>query len=172
MNGPNDERRPRLPTGFVAPPPPLRPGGPGPWPGPGAPGVADPVVAHPDGPPRSPAAEPGGEAAADPGRAVPGPGRAAADPGGLPLLPGFREMAVRRMAGERRRMVAELTARRQAAGLSQTQVAAWMGTSQSSVARIEAGHADVRATTLERYAAAVGSELSWRLSGDHTPGGT
>jgi len=125
------------------------------------------MVAHPDGPPRSPAAEPGGEAAPDPRRAAP-------DPDGLPLLPllpGFREMAVRRMAGERRRMVAELTARRQAAGLSQTQVAAWMGTSQSSVARIEAGHADVRATTLERYAAAVGSELSWRLSGDHTPGG-
>lgn len=166
MNGAADERRPRLPTGFVAPPP-LRPGGPGPRPGPGAPGAADPMVAHPDGPPRSPAAEPGGEAAPDPRRAAP-------DPGGLPLLPllpGFREMAVRRMAGERRRMVAELTARRQAAGLSQTQVAAWMGTSQSSVARIEAGHADVRATTLERYAAAVGSELSWRLSGDHTPGG-
>ncbi len=87
------------------------------------------------------------------------------------MLPGFREMALRRMAGERRRMVAELTARRQAAGLSQTQVAAWMGTSQSSVARIEAGHGDVRATTLERYAAAVGSQLSWQLSGDLTPGG-
>jgi len=159
MNGAADERRPRLPTGFVAPP--LRPGAPAP--GLTVPGAADPMVAHPDGPPRSPAAEPGG-AAADPGGAAP-------DPGGLPLLPGFREMAVRRMAGERRRMVAELTARRQAAGLSQTQVAAWMGTSQSSVARIEAGHADVRATTLERYAAAVGSELSWRLSGDHTPGG-
>ena len=155
MSGPNDDRWPRLPTGFVAPP--LRPGGPRTRPGPGAPGGADPV-ARPDGPPWGPAAEPGGEAGAE--------------PGGLPLLPGFREMAVRRMAGERRRMVAELTARRQAAGLSQTQVAAWMGTSQSSVARIEAGHADVRATTLERYAAAVGSELSWRLSGDHTPGGT
>ena len=135
MNGPPDQQRPRLPTGFVASPPPR----------PGAPGTAS---ITPD--------------AADP---------AVIRPAGLPLLPGFREMAVRRMAGERRRMVAELTARRQAAGLSQTQVAAWMGTSQSSVARIEAGHADVRATTLERYAAAVGSELSWRLSGDHTPGG-
>ena len=165
MNGPADDRRPRLPTGFVAPLPPLRPRGPGSRPGPGAPDAADPMVGYPEGAPRSPAAEPGGGAAPD-------PGQAALDPGGLPLLPGFREMAVRRMAGERRRMVAELTARRQAAGLSQTQVAAWMGTSQSSVARIEAGHADVRATTLERYAAAVGSELSWRLSGHHTPGGT
>ena len=81
----------------------------------------------------------------------------------LPRLPGFREMALRRMAGERRRLVAELTAQRQAAGLSQTQVAARMGTSQSAVARLEAGEADVRASTLERYAAAIGSQISWRL---------
>ena len=81
----------------------------------------------------------------------------------LPMLPGFREIALRRMAGERRRLVAELAAQRQSAGLSQTQVAARMGTSQSAVARIEAGDADVLASTLERYAAAVGSHLSWRL---------
>jgi transcriptional regulator with XRE-family HTH domain len=87
------------------------------------------------------------------------------EPGGLslPRLPGFREMALRRMAGERRRLVTELTAQRQAAGLSQTQVAARMGTSQSAVARLEAGEADVRASTLERYAAAIGSQISWRL---------
>lgn len=84
----------------------------------------------------------------------------------LPLLPGFREIALRRMATERRRLVSELTAQRQSAGLSQTQVAARMGTSQSAVARIEAGDADVRASTLERYAAAIGSQLSWRLAGD------
>ena len=87
-----------------------------------------------------------------------GPGEA-----DLPRLPGFREMALRRMAGERRRLVGELTAQRQAAGLSQTQVAARMGTSQSAVARLEAGEADVRASTLERYAAAIGSQISWRL---------
>ena len=86
----------------------------------------------------------------------------------LPRLPGFREMALRRMAGERRRLVAELTGQRQAAGLSQTQVAARMGTSQSAVARLEAGEADVRASTLERYAAAIGSQISWRLQ---DPGG-
>jgi transcriptional regulator with XRE-family HTH domain len=74
-------------------------------------------------------------------------------------------MALRRMAGERRRLVGELTAQRQAGGLSQTQVAARMGTSQSAVARIEAGEADVRASTLERYAAAIGSEISWGLLG-------
>jgi transcriptional regulator with XRE-family HTH domain len=83
---------------------------------------------------------------------------------GLPRLPGFREMALRRMAGERRQLISALTAQRQAAGLSQTQVAARMGTSQSAVARLEAGEADVRASTLERYAAAIGSQISWRLA--------
>ena len=84
---------------------------------------------------------------------------------GLPRLPGFREMALRRMAAGRRRLVGELTAQRQAAGLSQTLVAARMGTSQSAVARLEAGEADVRASTLERYAAAIGSQIGWRLEG-------
>jgi transcriptional regulator with XRE-family HTH domain len=76
----------------------------------------------------------------------------------LPLLPGFREMAQRRRA-----LLAELAEQRRAAGLSQTEVAARMGTSQSSVARLEAGLADVRVSTLERYAAAVGAQLGWRL---------
>ena len=84
---------------------------------------------------------------------------------GLPLLPGFREMALRRMSAERRRLVADLTARRQSAGLSQTEVAARMGTSQSAVARLEAGGVDVRVSTLERYAAAIGSHITWRASG-------
>jgi DNA-binding XRE family transcriptional regulator len=83
----------------------------------------------------------------------------------LPLLPGFREMALRRMAAERRRLVTELTAERQAAGLSQTEVAARMGTSQSAVARLESGDADTRASTLERYAAAIGCQITWRLDG-------
>ena len=81
----------------------------------------------------------------------------------LPLLPGFREMALRRMAEERRRLVTDLTAERQAARLSQTEVAARMGTSQSAVARLESGEADTRASTLERYAAAIGCHISWRL---------
>jgi ribosome-binding protein aMBF1 (putative translation factor) len=93
----------------------------------------------------------------------------------LPVMPGFREMAQRRraerqladeraaaMAAERQSLVHELAAQRQAAGLSQTEVAAMMGTSQSAVARLESGTADVRASTLERYAAAIGSELNWR----------
>jgi predicted XRE-type DNA-binding protein len=88
-----------------------------------------------------------------------------AEPSGLPLplLPGFREMAIRHMSAERRRLVRELAEHRRSAGLSQTEVAARMGTSQSAVARLEAGDADVRASTLERYAAAIGSEITWRL---------
>jgi ribosome-binding protein aMBF1 (putative translation factor) len=81
----------------------------------------------------------------------------------LPRLPGFREMALRRMSQERRQLVADLTLRRQQAGLSQTEVAARMGTSQSAVARLEAGEADARASTLERYAAAIGGQISWAL---------
>jgi hypothetical protein len=81
----------------------------------------------------------------------------------LPLLPGFREMALRRMAEERRRLVTDLTAERHAARLSQTEVAARMGTSQSAVARLESGEADARASTLERYAAAIGSQITWGL---------
>jgi predicted transcriptional regulator len=76
----------------------------------------------------------------------------------LPVFPGFRDMAERR-----RHLVAELVARRRELGLSQTDVAAQMGTSQSAVARIESGAPDVRLTTLERYAAAVGRTLDWRL---------
>jgi transcriptional regulator with XRE-family HTH domain len=83
----------------------------------------------------------------------------------LPVLPGFREMAMRRMAAERAGLVRELAAQRQAAGLSQTEVAARMGTSQSAVARLESGAVDVRASTLERYAAAIGGEISWKLHG-------
>jgi len=91
--------------------------------------------------------------------------------GPLPVMPGFREMALRRradeqaarMAEDRGRLVRELAEQRQAAGLSQTEIAARMGTSQSAVARLESGAADVRASTLERYAAAVGGQIAWKL---------
>jgi ribosome-binding protein aMBF1 (putative translation factor) len=85
----------------------------------------------------------------------------------LPVMPGFREMAERRlarMADERGRLVRALAAHRQAAGLSQTEVAARMGTSQSAVARLESGTGDVRASTLERYAAAIGGQITWTLN--------
>jgi ribosome-binding protein aMBF1 (putative translation factor) len=89
----------------------------------------------------------------------------------LPVMPGFREMALRqaderaaRMADDRSRLIRELADQRQAAGLSQTEVAARMGTSQSAVARLESGTADVRASTMERYAAAVGGQITWALN--------
>ena len=108
----------------------------------------------------------------DPGRAGEGGGRGRAgrEDEQLPLLPGFREMALRRMARERRRLVTDLTAQRQAARLSQTEVAARMGTSQSAVARLESGEADARASTLERYAAAIGCQITWRLHDSVPPG--
>ena len=63
----------------------------------------------------------------------------------------------------RRELLDQLVQSRRALGLSQTDIAASMGTSQSAVARIEAGALDVRLTTLERYAAAIGRQLDWRL---------
>ena len=38
-----------------------------------------------------------------------------------------------------------------------------MGTSQSAVARFEAGDLDVRLSTVERYTAALGGKLEWRI---------
>ena len=74
-----------------------------------------------------------------------------------PLLPGFRDIA------DRRKLAADLAGRRTELGLSQTEVGARMGTSQSAVARLEAGEADVRLSTLERYASALGYRLEVRL---------
>src|SRR6516225_8368762 len=82
----------------------------------------------------------------------------------VPVMPGFREMALRRMSQDRGRLMQELAQRRQEAGLSQTEIAARMGTSQSAVARLEAGAADVRASTLERYATALGGQITWKLN--------
>lgn len=78
-----------------------------------------------------------------------------------PPFPAFREIAERR-----RQVIDDLTSARHDQGLSQTEVAARMGTSQSVVARIEAADSDVRLSTLERYAAAVGRRLDWQLRDD------
>ena len=47
--------------------------------------------------------------------------------------------------------------------LSQTEIAARMGTSQSAVARLESGDLDARLSTLERYAAALGRTVDWQV---------
>jgi len=75
------------------------------------------------------------------------------------VFPGFASMAARR-----RDLTEALVSRRLQLGLTQTQVAATMGTSQSAVARLETGDGDVRLSTLERYAAALGGEIRWRLA--------
>lgn len=75
-----------------------------------------------------------------------------------PLFPGFSEIAARRG------LTSQLSAARVAMGLSQTVVAARMGTSQSAVARLEAGSLDVRLSTLERYARALNQRLDLRLA--------
>jgi predicted transcriptional regulator len=75
-----------------------------------------------------------------------------------PVFPGFKDIAARR-----RRMADTFVEQRSRLGLSQTEVAARMGTSQSAVARLESGDADVRLSTLERYAAALGQHLDIRL---------
>lgn len=75
-------------------------------------------------------------------------------------FPGFRDMAARR-----RQLASTLAARRVELGLSQTEVAARMGTSQSAVARLESGEMDLRLSTLERYAAAIGHQIDFRLGG-------
>jgi predicted transcriptional regulator len=73
-------------------------------------------------------------------------------------FPGFDEVG-----RSRRALADELLARRLELGLSQTEVAARMQTSQSAIARLESGDADVRLSTLERYAAALGQELNLTL---------
>ncbi|HEV7898412.1 MAG TPA: helix-turn-helix transcriptional regulator [Planosporangium sp.] len=90
-------------------------------------------------------------------------------PDDLPVLPGFREMA--QSTRRRQDLLADLIAERRAAGLSQAEVAERMGTSQPAVARVEAGAVDVRLSTLQRYAAAVGRQLEVRLA-PGAPGAT
>ena len=64
---------------------------------------------------------------------------------------------------ERRRAFArELASRRSSAGLSQTLVAARMGTAASVVSRLEAG-ADVKLSTLQRYCQAIGQTFPPRV---------
>ena len=59
----------------------------------------------------------------------------------------------------RRQLARRLAAKRESAALSQTVVAARMGTSASVVSKLEAG-GDVRVSTLQRYCAAVGFRVA------------
>lgn len=74
------------------------------------------------------------------------------------FFPGLQGMLDRRRA-----LMNDLVAARQDSGLSQTEIAARMGTSQSAVARLERGDADVRLSTLDRYATALGRTVDWQI---------
>ena len=61
-------------------------------------------------------------------------------------------------------IAAELLRARLRAGLSQTELAARMGTSQSAIARLESGDTLPSTKTLLRYAQATGSKVRVKLS--------
>jgi predicted transcriptional regulator len=61
-------------------------------------------------------------------------------------------------------IAAELVKARVRAGLSQSELAARMGTSQSAIARLESGQTLPSTKTLLRYANATGSKFHVRLS--------
>ena len=75
------------------------------------------------------------------------------------VFPGFSALST-----EVRVVIEHLARRRRAEGLSQTEVAARMRTSQSAVARLEAGQDDIRLSTLQRYARALGQDLQFGVS--------
>jgi len=65
--------------------------------------------------------------------------------------------------GARRQLLIDLGDIRRQRGLTQTQVAAAMGTSQSAVAKLERGESDPRLSTIARYALAVGHRVEYAL---------
>jgi ribosome-binding protein aMBF1 (putative translation factor) len=72
----------------------------------------------------------------------------------FPLLVAEAEM--------RRKLARRLAALREKKALSQTLVAARMGTSASVVSKLEAG-GDVKVSTLQRYCAAIGQKFALSL---------
>jgi DNA-binding transcriptional regulator YiaG len=71
--------------------------------------------------------------------------------------PGFRLLLSD--AEERRKLARKLATLREKKTLSQTVVAARMGTSASVVSKLEAG-GDVKVSTMQRYCAAIGKKFS------------
>ncbi len=69
-------------------------------------------------------------------------------------------------ARERRAKLRGLAQLRSAKGLTQSQVAARMRTTQAVVARIESGDVDTKLSTLERYARAIDASFTWTVSPD------
>ena len=68
---------------------------------------------------------------------------------------------LRRFSGVLHQLVAELTRRRKAAGLTQTEVAARIGTSQRTMSKLENLVHEPKLGTVLAWAHAVGLRLSW-----------
>ena len=72
-------------------------------------------------------------------------------------------------AWQQRELLRALARRREELGLSQTEVAARMGTSQSTLARLEQGSANPTMATVARLAKALGKKIEWRLLDEDAP---
>jgi transcriptional regulator with XRE-family HTH domain len=83
---------------------------------------------------------------------------------GESVFPGFADLAA-----DHHELLRRLVTRRVSLGLTQTDVAARMATTQSAVARLEAGGLNPRVETLERYAWAVGAELQFGITPQARP---
>lgn len=66
-------------------------------------------------------------------------------------------------AERRRKLLRTLAERRREQDLSQTEVAAVMRTSQPALARLEGAASDAKLSTIERFAAALGYQIEYRL---------
>ena len=66
-------------------------------------------------------------------------------------------------ARQRRALLEALTAIRSHSRISQSALAKRIHTSQSAIARLEAGIVDPRFSTIQRYAASVGKRIQWTL---------
>jgi predicted transcriptional regulator len=77
---------------------------------------------------------------------------------GESVFPGFSAMA-----DDPVELIDRLSELRRSRGLSQTEVAARMGTSQSALARLESGQADVLVSTLARYATALDADIGFAV---------
>lgn len=64
----------------------------------------------------------------------------------------------------RRELLRTLAAERQAAGITQTELAAALGTSQAQVARLESGNADAKLSTISRLAAVLGKQIEFSVT--------
>lgn len=81
------------------------------------------------------------------------------------VFPGFEAMAE-----DPAELIGRLVELRRAKGLSQTEVADRMGTSQPALARLESGRSDARLSTIARYARAVEADVGYLVRSSPEPG--